>query len=346
MPEIEFPAVKKITFLIGNGFDLGLGMETRYVDMYKDYVKSDSPSFIINQFKEMLSQCNYELWSDFELGLSTQAERFASEAQLVECVRDFKKHLVSYLDKQEENLKKRCFEAKSPHVIALPIQESLNAFYSGLTPNERNRIKDQLDDNEIEYSFIVFNYTHSLEILFQYWTNYYERKHPDILHIHGSLDGDIVLGVDNINQLKTNFELSAKGARALVKPVFNVEFDERRIQRAQTTIFESDIICTYGFAMGKTDQMWVDSISEWLKESIDHHLVVFQYDTNAYSRCNADEMMEVAEEKCTRLLARLNLLEDEEIIKQLHVPTGNDIFKIPFLISTTEEKVISASGAL
>lgn len=33
---------KKITFLIGNGFDLNVGLDTRYQDFYDDYIKEDN----------------------------------------------------------------------------------------------------------------------------------------------------------------------------------------------------------------------------------------------------------------------------------------------------------------
>ena len=36
-----------VTFLIGNGFDLNLGMKTRYTDMYDSYIKSESKSTVI-----------------------------------------------------------------------------------------------------------------------------------------------------------------------------------------------------------------------------------------------------------------------------------------------------------
>ena len=38
-------------FLIGNGFDLNCGMNTRFSDVYKEYVNSDSKSPIIESFK-------------------------------------------------------------------------------------------------------------------------------------------------------------------------------------------------------------------------------------------------------------------------------------------------------
>ena len=54
-----------VTFLIGNGFDLGIGLKTAYSDFYNVYCKSDSnDSLAVKKFKSEI-QGNYENWSDF-----------------------------------------------------------------------------------------------------------------------------------------------------------------------------------------------------------------------------------------------------------------------------------------
>lgn len=47
--------VSPVTFIIGNGFDIGLGMKTRYSDVYDEYVKTPSATEVIRAFKEELS---------------------------------------------------------------------------------------------------------------------------------------------------------------------------------------------------------------------------------------------------------------------------------------------------
>lgn len=53
-----------ITFLIGNGFDLNLNLNTRYTDFYKYYIKNDPKDLLSESIKE-----DYEMWSDLEVGL-------------------------------------------------------------------------------------------------------------------------------------------------------------------------------------------------------------------------------------------------------------------------------------
>ena len=80
-----------ITFIIGNGFDLNLGMSTKYSDMYEEYVKSPSSSETIQKFKnELAARTPYDKWTDFEMGMADYAKSFSSEKELTECVRDFK----------------------------------------------------------------------------------------------------------------------------------------------------------------------------------------------------------------------------------------------------------------
>ena len=62
-----------ITFLLGNGFDIGLGLETGYENFYDKYsviLPTDNKN--INSFKTMLQDRNLDDkkkiidWSDFE----------------------------------------------------------------------------------------------------------------------------------------------------------------------------------------------------------------------------------------------------------------------------------------
>lgn len=94
-----------ITFLIGNGFDLNLGMKTSFIDVYKEYtaIPSFSPP-VIRKFKETLrndASMHYSTWADFEMGMAEYAETFENEDDFILCIRDFKSFLAKHLDQQE-----------------------------------------------------------------------------------------------------------------------------------------------------------------------------------------------------------------------------------------------------
>ncbi len=57
-----------ILFLIGNGFDINIGLKSKYIDFYKYYNSIKSDNEIITALKESLS-INDENWSDLETAL-------------------------------------------------------------------------------------------------------------------------------------------------------------------------------------------------------------------------------------------------------------------------------------
>ena len=64
-----------VTFLIGNGFDLGIGLKTAYSDFYDVYCHPlDRDGMQIRRFKSDLLT-NYENWSDFEMAFGELIEQ-------------------------------------------------------------------------------------------------------------------------------------------------------------------------------------------------------------------------------------------------------------------------------
>ena len=153
---------------------------------------------------------------------------------------------------------------------------------------------------------------------------------PSPLHIHGDLYNDVVLGVDNANQIKnTKYNLTKKGRRAFVKTIFNEQYDKNRVATAKKMIANSSVICTYGFSLGESDQLWIDLLVEWLKKDSNHHLIVYKYDTTVYNRCVYDELMDVEEEKKEELMKRVGII-NSNLEAQIHIPIGYDIFNFEF----------------
>ena len=321
-------AQHSILFILGNGFDLNLNMKTRYSDIYETYIKTPSKSDIIKKFKEDLSgKQPYEKWADFEMGMAKYAEELSCENDLIECVRDFKTHMVSHLSK-ENNRFKKIMDSIQIGTILSELENSLFYFYSGLTPNVVNQITNlfpQSGLNITNFSYLTFNYTNSLEELLK-TKHIYNEVYPNLpLHIHGTLDRDVVLGIDNLEQISTKYQLSRKGKRAFIKTIFNEQYDSARVEKAKQMISKSSVICTYGFSMGKSDDTWVFEISKWLLANKSHHLIVYQHDVAYYSMWNSDERMDVEEERKYSILQRLGIL-DEDILEQIHIPIGHKIF--------------------
>lgn len=77
-----------IVFIIGNGFDLNLGLKTKYTDVYKDYCKtSTSDSELIRRFKKEIAS-DYDSWSDFEMAMPSFGQNLNNESEFITCIRD------------------------------------------------------------------------------------------------------------------------------------------------------------------------------------------------------------------------------------------------------------------
>lgn len=104
----------KITYMIGNGFDLNIGLKTSFSDFFKEYCNSkDHDDEVIENFKAEI--CNNTFaWSDFEF----QMGRYAHEVEPLgtlsiqdycNCMEDFRNEIVTYLMKEEKRINKTVF---------------------------------------------------------------------------------------------------------------------------------------------------------------------------------------------------------------------------------------------
>lgn len=321
-----------VTFMIGNGFDLRLGMKTRYTDMYDGYISTHSDNDTIEKFKNTLkldAWQNYQTWGDFEIAMAHHAKNFKKEEDFISCVRDFRMYMSKHLKNEQNSLIEKMREYDE-YFFADEMVKSLRNFYAGYTPNVSNTINQIGDINFARFRFVTFNYTKILEeLLYGINSVPYFLQHNQPVHIHGDLDHNVVLGADNISQLgQFPFEKTKKLERAFIKPEFNLQYDKSRVEDAQFAINQADIICIYGMSLGESDKTWIDKISSWLIGNDSHHLIYYHYSDKNYQVWEIDEKMDEEDELKESLLVKLNipLEKREEIFEQIHIPVGYDIF--------------------
>ena len=331
-----------ITFLIGNGFDLNLGMKTAYNDIYPKYIKTDSATENIAKFKKMLEAeeaCNYKTWADFEMGMANHIDIFDSENDFIECVRDFKQFLGQQLLFENDNCKTLLLSDTLPRSVC--IKETKNTFenfYIGQTPNVVNHINDIIESHKqmkigIDYNIISFNYTEVFDSIINetnlYYKNGFFHINP-ILHIHGSLDGAIILGVDNANQLqKAKFPISLRTKRTFIKPEFNAEHNIANLNNAKDIIEQSDIIYIFGMALGESDSIWVKAIIKWLINNPKHLLFYNFYNKPTFRKWEDDVVLDVQDEKREEFIKIISHNIDENIeipLNQIHIPLTHSVF--------------------
>ena len=344
----------QVTFLIGNGFDLHLNLETSFKHMYQSYIHTPPRDPDVMRLQDLLRKdapSGYETWGDFEIAMGKHAKNFAGEGAFINAIRSFKDHMVEHLKAQEANFLKRVSTNSQAWLIcSIEMDKSVSTFYSGQIPNVVHTIKKKSAGHDFDrYAFIDFNYTTTLDWLLDAWKSRYERQDADIVHIHGRLDNDIVLGVDNPKQLSIpQVTITRRLERAFIKPSFNDMFDSTRVVQAQEMIRLSDVICIYGMALGESDRTWIDQIIQWLIDNEEHHLVYYMHNTKTFNPNRRDEMMDEEDAQKQALLRRIckDELMAEKLFDQVHIPIGYDIFDFHNkLVDIKAEKRQAASGA-
>lgn len=333
--------MRYITFLIGNGFDLNLGLKTRYTDMYEGYINLHSTDPDIKKLKALLraDAPGYETWGDFEMAMAHHAQSYQNETAFVKGVRDFRRYLTDYLTEQNAKFPQLCEEkVNGIRACIQEFKESLQNFYLGLTPNVMNAIRQRISSADGQrYNFIVFNYTTILDYIDSERRDRGGAYNTEIIHIHGKIGSDIVLGVDNPRQLTdVPFVLTKRTERAFIKPQFNEEYDSARLTRAIEMINLSDVICVYGMALGESDRMWIERLVKWLKSDRGNHLIYYAYSEKNYDSSYPDERMDEEDDQKLELLTRIcsDPADVEQIFDQVHIPLGQNIFNFVTKLKT------------
>ena len=312
------------TFLIGNGFDLNVGLKTRFKDFLPVYQKIESHNPVIKKFKQDIA-LDINTWADFESQMGRYTEEYDQDTvnDYIECLDDFREELVRYLKREEEKIDFDYFADQIWEVFRKSMTQLDKIF-----PEPQLRLTVQRYD----YNFITFNYTsvfdHCIELLTR-------RAKSDgifgtVLHIHGTLQEDVVIGVDNINQIE-NEELSQNKRiqRALIKPMINERSKKGKDEVGDQLIQNSDMICIFGMSMGETDKIWWQRIGGWLQAGSSHQLAMI----NVASRVNPihpNRLRDKQKEVLDNFFKLADFSEEarEECAGRIHVRFNTNLFKI------------------
>ena len=304
------------TFMIGNGFDLNLGLKSSYSDFYKYYTAQN-----INDMIAKSINSNYTLWSDLELGLGefTNIIKPNETDAFLDSKRNLELHLINYL-KQEE--KRITFN----NVAARLFKDRVIGFSGYLTDNIKSKYNRILSSScePLNYRFISFNYTNILDQFIEIAQKDYNPFSTHIasntryndtiespIHVHGSLNKGLILGVNSEKQI-INEELKADNyfTDYIIKPRLNDALGNNNNNRIKRIIDESSFICLYGLSLGKTDDYWWCYLTKWLTLSNDHTLVVFVHEPNLLNE-SAQETARLQNKYRTLILDKYNDINDK-----------------------------------
>lgn len=350
----------KYTFLIGNGFDLNIGLKTSFLNFIEVYCKkSNHDNKAIKQFKEELSN-NALMWSDFEFQMGKYAHKIEPLGTLsikdyFNCMEDFRDNMVNYLFEEEKRINRHVFMNKCDTVC----HRSIEYPFQYMSLGQRILLQEYLlkyNAESIEYNFIVFNYTHTFDEFLtplgynvvgdnedgpRHWTHDNEDrmvldKIGKVIHVHGEFENVILLGVNDEQQVD-NPEIIKNNEFRLnyIKPIANKALGEQQDEISKQVIEQSDIIFIYGMSIGQTDKMWWQTIMKWLCDatnSREHFLIIFSHDDKLRRNSPLDNIKNQKKIENTLLsFAPISINKNKDYItKHILCSLNSNIFHLDF----------------
>lgn len=274
-----------ITFFIGNGFDINIGLATQYSEFYPYFINNASKK---NMIKSWLDG-NEKFWSDLEEKLGQEISKIP-DGQLDQFYDDkdeLDRLLIEYLEEQQGK-----YRLEEPEVIKKEFSKSMLGFFKELPAQDIasvNKTMNVYSDEEFKYSFITFNYTNVLDriiglydektaIISKHQGKEFMRSNKigQIIHIHGTTDAEMILGVNDAEQIGNDL-LKKDGIflDTFIKRRMNNSIGQRKTEKAVEIINKSHIICVFGMSIGNTDKMWWEALVEWLVSNDYNKLIIF-----------------------------------------------------------------------
>lgn len=342
-----------ITFLIGNGFDINLGLKTRYTNFYPYYLEK-YPEEMIAKF--ISQDKNYENWADLELGLGDMLEFISkdkseefldSKGVLEEC-------LTEYLKNQNV-----LFEIRNLEKATEKFKKNIINFSDEFNDEEKEKYKSTISTyrNEINFSFITFNYTDALDRIIeecQKDTNvigYFKDSNSDTrqmkilkpLHIHGRLDEGMVLGVNDESQISNESLKSDNDFKDyFIKQNVLKESGNLNIEKAKKIIDNSNYVCLFGLSIGDTDSLWWKYLLEWLQKNLNNRLVIY-FKENGNVSFSAQQILRKRNDCRKKFIKQAQCTKDEIIDKvkrRIIIINNSEIFNIPGVVVNSEKNIL------
>lgn len=264
----------QIVYLIGNGFDLNLGMKTSYSDFYNYYGRTKTTSEVVrnmkksinNSIKNKVSNDETINWSDLELALGKYCKTFQNKQEFDLAYRDIVTHLSKYLQKEEK-------QYNIPSIAQGILFKDLCNPLKYLTEIDREEVWSYIKtlQGECRVNIITYNYTNSIENIIN-WKNSSihigatannKTTYLDgIYHVHGYTNNRMVLGVNDESQVNNENLLKDKYFKnAIIKKECNRAQKTTHVKSCQNIINSANLICLYGLSIGDTDKDWWNAVA-------------------------------------------------------------------------------------
>lgn len=283
-----------VTFLIGNGFDLNLGLGTGFKAFLKYYLKKEAidpqtqkKDDDIEAFKRLIS-ADIDYWSALEkaLGEMTNISPLNNADGLIKCKRDLDRCLREYLILQQARV-----EYPEDKKYAQEMVNSIDGYRKFLKEATKQRISQVYNaciGESFYYNAITFNYTNVFDTCFNSMPSIlnkhrkgnteYGHQKGKLVHIHGTMDQSMIVGVNDETQIANKKLATDKRVQMhLIKPRMNELSQEMRSDEARELIRTSTIIVVFGMSIGATDKLWWKCIAQRMLASSLCQLIIIDY---------------------------------------------------------------------
>ena len=284
-----------ITFLIGNGFDLNLGLKTSYKDFLEDYANKNSNSNdSIMKFKDFIDKKQIKkeiLWVDAEKEFLDYSNKFDGEKASVgdysRCHLDICASLGKYLEQEEKRLNFEINRSDVGFAEAIHLEHLL----STLPPAEQESLdiyKSNIGGG-YTYNFLSFNYTRTIDkflslidgknLLGERKISFNQSQTNTIgklLHVHGYTDQYMVFGGNDESQIGniSLFDNEPRYKQQFIKRETNHLYQQGSDNKAYDILKQSDLIYIYGMSIGETDAIWWERICRLLSEKNNLRVII------------------------------------------------------------------------
>lgn len=337
----------KIVYMIGNGFDINLGLDTCADGIVRAYGEDVDKRAAedggqvppaVSLLRKNIAEKGIRQWSSFETQLGVYTGELEVENDPADSFKvafdDFRGFLVRKLEVEEKRADKTLFDGEA---VRRFYEGTIGFLADGLRLNDSGNLSVFTDKPVVwDFSFLTFNYTHPLDYLVEvlnadesiskkhlYSGRSYTCGYQSPIHVHGLLeDGDgIIVGVNDESQVKG---VSCRGDEDLlnrfVKPKLNGRLGTLRDDKAIRAIQDADLICIYGMSLGETDRAWWHEVARSVSNP--------NKDTRLVIACLLEEMSSAKPEsrpdRADEILdsfVSLSGLKDDDLIERLEQRT-------------------------
>lgn len=251
--------MKKKIIIIGNGFDLNLGLPTSY----SKFLKSQYFDEILDRGNKIAhnlrAQAELENWVDVEVALKDYADAISPNSNALPLFKTEYKELVKQFSEYLKSIDYDKIDKKSEA-------------YNFIT-------KNSLDKNQVADILIYnFNYTSTVKNILtnQGWsTNDIAERH---IHVHGNLESNIIFGIQDSTK-ETKFH-------TVIKKAASEGFQRCDLPEDLQKGYD---IAIFGYSLGVSDEMYFKNPFVWLSQSkniLKLHMDLYYFGENSKDELN------------------------------------------------------------